>query len=118
MCGHAQDVQVAVADLECEQHVEASQRERAADVEEVDCEHAAGLSTQELPPTGVGVPDGCRWDAVAPKDPPDRRGTDTVAELEQLAADSLVAQRGFSSAIRTTNAASASSIGGRPVRCG
>jgi hypothetical protein len=88
MRGHAQHVQVAVADLEHEQHeqhVEASQRERAVDVEEVDREHAAGLSTQELPPTGVGVPDRCRWDAVALEDPPDRRGTDTVAELEQLA---------------------------------
>jgi hypothetical protein len=35
-----------------------------------------------------------------------------VAELEQLALDSDVAQRGFSRAIRTTRAARASSIGG------
>ena len=49
MCGHAQDVQVAVADLECEQDVEPSQCERAVDVEEVDREHAGGLGAQELP---------------------------------------------------------------------
>jgi hypothetical protein len=65
MCGHAQHVQVAVADLEREQHVEASQRERAVDVEEVDCEHADGLGAQELSPAGVGVPDRRWWDAVS-----------------------------------------------------
>ena len=44
--GHAQDMQEAVADLEHEQHVEASQRKRAVDVEEVDWEHAGGLGAQ------------------------------------------------------------------------
>ena len=39
MPGHAQDMQVAVADLECEQDVEPSQSERAIDVE-VDRERA------------------------------------------------------------------------------
>ena len=88
--GHAQDVQVAVADLEREQHVEPPQRDRAVDVEEVDREHAGGLGAQELPPAGVGVPYRCRWDAVALEDPPDRRGADPVAEFEQLALDPLV----------------------------
>jgi hypothetical protein len=55
---------------------------------------------------------------VAPKDPPDRRGADAVAELEQLALDLCVPQRGFSRAIRTTKAARTSLIGGRPVRVG
>src|SRR6476620_1120943 len=87
MSGYAQDVQVAVADLECEQDVEPPQGERAVDVEEVDREHAGGLGAQELPPTGVGLSSGCRWDAVALEDPPDRRGADTVAELEQLTLD-------------------------------
>ena len=64
MCGHAQDMQVAVADLEHEQHVEPPQRERAVDVEEVDRQHAGGLGAQELPPTGVGVPHRRWWDAV------------------------------------------------------
>ena len=87
MPGHAQHVQVAVADLENEQDVQPSQGRRAVDVEEVDREHAGGLGAQELPPTAVGVPDRCRWDAAAPKDPPDRRGAHAVAELEQLALD-------------------------------
>src|SRR6185312_9666559 len=87
MPGHAQDVQVAVTDLEHEQDVEASQRERAVDVEEVDREHAGGLGAQELPPTGVGAPQRCWWDPVAPQDPPDRRGAHAMAESEQLALD-------------------------------
>jgi hypothetical protein len=48
---------------------------------------AGGLGAQELPPAGVGVPERCGRDAVALEDPPDGRGADTVAELEQLAAD-------------------------------
>src|SRR5689334_24959161 len=55
MSGHTQDMQVAVADLEGEQDVEPPKRERAVDVEEVDCEHAGRLGAQELPPAGVGV---------------------------------------------------------------
>jgi hypothetical protein len=85
-------------------------------VEEVDREHAGGLRAQELPPAGVGVPQWRWWDVVALKDPPDRRGADAVAELEQLAL--CVPQRGFSRAIRTTKAARTSLIGGRPVRLG
>src|ERR1051325_9246634 len=91
MPGHAQDVQVAVTDLEHEQDVEASQRERAVDVEEVDREHAGGLGAQELPPTGVGVPQRCWRDAVSLEDPADRRGAHAVAELEQLALEPDVA---------------------------
>ena len=87
-------------------------------LEEVDREHAGGLGAQELPPTGVGVPQRSRWDPVALQDPPDRRGADAVAELEQLALDPHIPQRGFSRAIRTTKAARTSSIGGRPVRFG
>src|SRR5215213_10384311 len=48
---------------------------------------SGGLGAQELPPAGIGVPDRCRWDAVARQDPPDRRGADTVTELEQFAPD-------------------------------
>ena len=72
MPGHAQHMQVAVADLKHEQHIEPPQRERAVDVEEVDREHAGGLGAQELPPAGVGVPQWCWWDPVAAQDPPDR----------------------------------------------
>ena len=90
MRGHTQDVQVAVTDLEREQDVEPPQRYRAVDVEEVDRQHAGGLGAQELPPRGVGVPQRSWWDAVAPKDPPDRRGADAVAEGEKFTADPLV----------------------------
>ena len=48
-------------------------------------EHAGGLLAQELPPTGVGMPQRSRWDAVSLQDPPNRRGTHAVAEPEQLA---------------------------------
>ena len=82
MRGHAQDVQVAVADRQSKQDVEPPQRYRAVDVEEVDREHAGGLGAQEPPPTGIGIPHRRRWDAVTLQDPPDRRGTDAVAELE------------------------------------
>src|SRR6185312_7472343 len=68
MPGHTQHVQVAVADLERERDVEPSQRERAVDVEEVHCEHAGGLCAEEPSPTGVGIPDRCRWDPVAFQD--------------------------------------------------
>jgi hypothetical protein len=118
MSGDAQDVEVAVADLEHEQDVEPSQGERAVDVEEVDGEHAGGLGAQELPPAGVGAPDRCRWDAVALEDPPDCRGADTVAEFEQLTLDPQVAPARFSRAIRTTKATRLSSVGGRPARFG
>ena len=90
MGGHAQHVQGAVADLEGEQDVESPQRERAVDVEEVDCEHAGGLGAQELPPAGVGEPRRRWWDAVALEDPADRRGADAVAEVEQLALEPQV----------------------------
>jgi hypothetical protein len=92
MCSHAQDVQVAIADLEGEQDVVPPQRERAVDVEEVDREHAGGLGAQELQPGGVGMPRRRGRDPVVVQDPPDRRSADTVSELEQLAADSLMAQ--------------------------
>ena len=57
--GDAQDVQRAVADLDHEQDVVASQGHRAVGVEEVDGQHAGGSGAQELPPTGVAVPARC-----------------------------------------------------------
>jgi hypothetical protein len=116
MSGHAQDVQVAVADLEHEQHVESPQRERAVDVEEVDREHAGRLGAQKLPPTNVGVPRRSRWDPVTLQDAPDGRGADAVAELEQLALDPLVPHVLFSVASRSMRATISGLVGGRPVR--
>ena len=115
MPGHAQDVQVAVTDLEHEQDVEASQRERAVDVEEIDGEHAGGLGAQELAPVGVGVPERCRRDAVALEDP----AVEAPMRWPSVSNSPWIRiypQRGFSRAMRTTRAARASSIGGRPVR--
>src|SRR3954469_8624578 len=60
-------------------------------MEEVDREHAGGLRAQELSPAGVGVSHRRWWDPVALQDPPDRRGADAVAELEQLALEPRVA---------------------------
>ena len=45
MAGHAQNLQVAVSDLEHEQNVEPSPRDRVVDVEEVHRQHAGGLQT-------------------------------------------------------------------------
>lgn len=80
MRGHAQDVQVAVADLEREQDVEPAQCRRTVDVEEADREHAGGLRAQELSPAGVGVARRRRWNPVALEDPPDRRGVYGVGD--------------------------------------
>ena len=118
MRGHAQHVQVAVADLEHEQDVEPPQRHRAVDVEEVDREHAGGLGAQELPPAGVGVPDGAggiRWRFRI------RRIVEAPTRWPSLSSSPWILrypQRGFSRAIRTTRAARTSSIGGRPGRFG
>jgi len=87
MRGHAQDVQVAVADLEHEQDVEPPQCHRAVDVEEVDRQHAGGLRAQELPPVGVGVPGWRGWDHVALENPTDRRGADSMGQFEQFTLD-------------------------------
>jgi hypothetical protein len=118
MRGHALDVQVAVADVEYEQDVAPAQGHCAGDVEEVDGQHAGSLGAQELPPPGVGVPDRCRWDAVALEDPADRRGADAVTESEQLALHLRYPPCGFSVAIRATSAAMMSLTGGRPGRFG
>ena len=48
MAGHAQDVQVAVADLEREQDVDPPQRQSAVDVEEVTANIVAAWDAEEL----------------------------------------------------------------------
>jgi hypothetical protein len=78
----------------------------------------AGLGAQELPPAGVGVPDRCRWDAVALEDPRIVEAPTRWPSLSSSPWIRMYPQRGFSRAIRTTKAARTSSIGGRPVRFG
>jgi hypothetical protein len=91
MAGHAQDLQVAIADFECEQDVDPAERDGAVDVEEVDGEHGGCLGAQELAPAGVGVPVGVpvgsQWEAAPVQDPADGRGADAVAEVEEFALD-------------------------------
>src|SRR6266536_5850587 len=71
--------------------MDSSEGERAVDMEEVARQHRRGLRAQELPPGRVGVPDW-RWRYACPlQDPPDRRSTDPVSELEQLTLNPLVA---------------------------
>jgi hypothetical protein len=91
MPGHAQDVQVAGADLENEQDIEPPQCHGAVDVEEVDSQRARRLRAQELPPAGVGVPQRRRWGSGDGAGPADGRGADAMAEFEQLALDPAVA---------------------------
>src|SRR3954451_14354369 len=115
---HAQDVQVAIADLNHEQDIEPPQRERAVDVEEVDREHAGRLRAQELPPTGVGGRTGAagiRWRCRI------RRIVEAPTRWPSVSSSPWILtypQRGFSRAIRTTKATRTSSIDGRPIRFG
>ena len=69
MRGHAEDVKVAVADLEYEQDVEPAQRHRTVDVENVDGQHAGGLRAQELASWVSVLRDGAggiRWWPAGP----------------------------------------------------
>ena len=54
--GDSGDVQVTRTDLDNEQHVQALERDRAVNMEEVGGEHGRGLHVQELLPAQVGVP--------------------------------------------------------------
>jgi hypothetical protein len=87
----AEDMDVAAADLQHEQHVDPPDGERAVDVEEVAGQHRRSLRAQELPPGRVGVPVRCGRYARPFQDPLDGRGTDLVSELEQLTLNPLVA---------------------------
>jgi hypothetical protein len=55
MAAYAEDMHVAVADLEREQHVEPPQCHRAVDVEDIHGQHRRGLRPEELAPVGVGL---------------------------------------------------------------
>jgi hypothetical protein len=108
------DAALAITDLECEQDEEPPQCHRAVNVE-VDGQHAGGLSAQELPPTGVGVPHGCRWDPVTLEDPRIVEAPTRWPSLSNSPWILLYPQRAFS---RTAKAARTLSIDGRPVGLG
>src|SRR5450755_1235397 len=53
--GHAQDMAMAGAHLDHEEHADTAQGNRAVDMEEIACQHGRGLGAQELPPRGPGA---------------------------------------------------------------
>jgi len=77
MSGDPGEVHEASAVLDEEQHVQAPQ-EHGIDVEEVRRQDGLGLSFQERPP-GLPGPRGCRIDAGALEDLPDRRRRELVS---------------------------------------
>ena len=88
--GDPEDVDVARADFDDEQAVQALERYRAVHVEEIGGEHGRRLGVQELPPRGVSAPFRCWQNLQGFADTADRGCADPVAELEQLALDPLV----------------------------
>ena len=81
--GHTQDVHPPGPHLHDEQHIEASEDDRAG-MEEIAGQQAIGLSTQERPPGGAHVPRG-RPEPAGAQDPPDGRLADAVTGPAQLA---------------------------------
>ncbi len=95
VAGDAEDVQVAAADLQDEEHVPALHRAGAVDVEVVAGQHGRGLSRQELSAGGVVTARRCRWDAEPVEDPTDRGRARLVAEAVPFALDACVAPAGI-----------------------
>jgi hypothetical protein len=81
---------VAGADFDDEQAVQALQRQRAADVAEIGGGHGRRLGVRELPPGCVGVPFRRGRNTQGLENSADRRRADPEAGLEQLALDPLV----------------------------
>jgi hypothetical protein len=87
--GDPQDMDIAAADLHNEEAVQALERHREVDVEEIDGKHRRGLRVQELPPVRNCIPRQ-RWeDLEGLEDPLDRGRADPVTELEQFTLDPL-----------------------------
>ena len=91
VAGRPEDVHVAAADFQGEEHVDPFQGDGAVDVEEVHGQHGRGLRAQEPSPGRVGGSQRCRRYPPPLEDPADRGCADAVAELEQFALDALVA---------------------------
>jgi hypothetical protein len=81
----------AVTDFQGEEDVDPFEGEGAVDVEEVHGQHGRGLCSQEPAPARVGRSQRRRRNLPPLQDPADGRRADTMAELEQLALDALVA---------------------------
>jgi hypothetical protein len=77
MRGHTQDMDVAAADLDHEEHIDPTQGHRAVDMEEITRQHRRRLGAQELPPRRAVTLRRGR-DPQPPQHPPDRRSPDPV----------------------------------------
>jgi hypothetical protein len=91
--GDPEDMDVAAADLDDEEAVQAPEG-HAVHVEEVDGEHRGGLCVQELVPGGVVVPLGCRGYLKGLENPSDGGCADPMTELEKLALNALIPPHG------------------------
>jgi hypothetical protein len=118
MASRSEDVHVAVANLQGEEHVDPLEGEGAVDVEEVHGQHGRGLHAQEPSPGGVGGSQWCRRDPPEFEDSADRGGSDAVAELAQFSLDALVAPGRVLPGQPFDERAMVSSRAGRPARCG
>ena len=89
MRGDAQDVDMAVAGIQDEEHVDALEG-HAIDMEEIACQERVGVGTEEAAP---GLVAGSSWrgrEAVSTQDAADRRGGNPVPQAAQLALDPLI----------------------------
>jgi hypothetical protein len=86
---HAQDMHMAGAHLQYEEHIDAAQRDRAVNVEEVAGQHRGGLRAQEpLPCRVIALRRG--RDPQALQDRPHRGRPDLDAQAEQFTLDAPV----------------------------
>src|SRR6266702_4874055 len=86
--GDAQDVHPPCADLDHEEHVQASE-EHGVNVQEIARQDPGRLAGQELPPCR-GCPAGCGREPGFGQYPADRSFADAVPEAEELALDAPV----------------------------
>jgi hypothetical protein len=91
---HTQDMDMAGADLDHEEHVDPAQGHRTVDMEEIAGQHRGRLRAQELPPRRAAALRRGR-DPQPFQDPPHRRGPGPVPETEQFALDPLIAPAGI-----------------------
>jgi hypothetical protein len=88
--GDTEDTQVAAAEFDDEQAVQASEGNDAVHAEGIGAEHRHGPRMQELPPGRVGLPAKRRRVLLRGEDAADRGYADPAAELQQLTLDPLV----------------------------
>jgi hypothetical protein len=98
--------------LDDERDIQALERDRAVDVEEVGRQQCGGVGAQESASGFVAV--HWRRDAVSAQDLADGGGRDPVPEPSQLTLDAYHSPARFSRASRRISVVSSSGIGGRP----